>query len=150
MPSPEPSSPDASPVPAGSDSATFAEALADVEQSLQDLKARYAQVEQDEQQQADLRQTRDRLQQQLSQTQRADQKAALKAELQQLQTRLDELEFNLESRLFTWGSLREVFWQILRFGGLGVAIGWLLAFATIQAPKPTPAPNPPPLQSPVP
>jgi len=36
------------------------------------------------------------------------------------------LETNLESQLFSWTSLKRPFWQIIRFGGLGVVIGWLL------------------------
>jgi hypothetical protein len=50
----------------------------------------------------------------------------LKEELNQLKTQLETLEFDLESRLVTWGSFQEPFWQAVRFGGLGIVIGWLL------------------------
>jgi hypothetical protein len=50
----------------------------------------------------------------------------IKAEFLQIQNQLQALEINLESRLFSWNSLREPFWQVIRFGGLGVIIGWLL------------------------
>jgi small-conductance mechanosensitive channel len=150
MPSSEPSPQDSAPTDATSESETFAQELLEVERSLQDLKARYSQVQHDEQRQADLHQTRDRLQHRLSQTTHTDLRSNLKAELQQIEARLEELEFSLESRLFTWGSLREVFWQILRFGGLGMSIGWLLAFTTLQTPKPTPSLAPQTWQSPQP
>lgn len=48
------------------------------------------------------------------------------ATLKQLQQRLDELELELESTLFSWRSLLEPFWQAVRFGGLGILLGWLL------------------------
>jgi hypothetical protein len=50
----------------------------------------------------------------------------IKAEFLQIQNQLQVLEINLESRLFSWSSLKEPFWQVIRFGGLGVIIGWLL------------------------
>jgi small-conductance mechanosensitive channel len=102
-------------------------------------------VQQDQAQQAQLQQRRDRLQQALEQSAGADLRTALKVELKQVQAQLDELEINLESQLFSWTSLKEPFWQVMRFGGLGVAIGWFLAFLVINAPQPappTPAPTP--------
>ncbi len=50
----------------------------------------------------------------------------IKAEFLQIQNQLQVLEINLESRLFSWSSVKEPFWQVIRFGGLGVIIGWLL------------------------
>jgi hypothetical protein len=47
----------------------------------------------------------------------------LKAELQQIEQELEAIGHNLESRLFD--SL-ELFWQIVRFLGLGIVIGWFL------------------------
>jgi hypothetical protein len=49
---------------------------------------------------------------------------ALSQDLKSLQTELDNLDVALESQLISWDSFREVFWQAVRFGGLGVAIGW--------------------------
>lgn len=112
----------------------FEQAIAEVERSLQALKARYTQVQRDQQEQAQLRQRQEQVERELQQTQQP----ALKAELQQIQDRLDELEVNLESQLFSWGSLKESFWQVIRFGGLGVVMGWLLAFAVLQSPRPEP------------
>lgn len=125
------------PLPDASDDLTFEQELAEVERSLQDLKARYAQVQQDQQQQAQLQQQRDQIRQALEQNGRSD----LKVELKRVQEQLDALEVNLESRLFQWSSLKEPFWQIIRFGGLGVVIGWFLAFVILQQPKPAPQPS---------
>lgn len=136
-------SPESSPPPSPRDrtpeAAEFEQALADVEQTLHDLKTRYTQVQQDQQRQIELRHRREDIHQHLRQSP----VPALKAELDQIQDQLDELEVNLESRLFTLGSLKEPFWQIVRFGGLGVILGWLLAFVTLNGPAPRPpAPNP--------
>lgn len=116
----------------------FEQELAKVERSLADLKQRYTQVEQDQATQAQLQQRREDIRQQLKARPSTDVKAELKA----IENQLEELQFNLESKLFTWGSLRESFWQIVRFSGLGIVIGWFLAFAVLQQPKPeVPADN---------
>ena len=47
-------------------------------------------------------------------------------ELQRLQRQLEELEVQLESAMFDWRSLQEPFWQAVRFGGVGIVIGWIL------------------------
>lgn len=128
------SRPDADPSP--SEELTFEQELEQAERSLYELKQRYIQVEQDQATQAQLQQRQDQLKSQLKRRPSSE----LKAELKRIQAQLEELEFNLESRLFTWGSLKESFWQIVRFGGLGLIIGWFLAFAVLQEPKPAPAP----------
>lgn len=115
---------------------TFDQEIAAIERSLHDLKERYLQVQQDEQTQAQLQERKDQLKRQRQRSPSAE----LKAELTRLQTQLDELEVNLESKLFSWGSLREPFWQIVRFGGLGVVVGWSIAFAVLQSPNPSPQP----------
>ncbi len=53
-------------------------------------------------------------------------KDELHRQLQEISDRLEQLEADLESRLLSWSSLREPFWQIVRFGGLGVVIGVIL------------------------
>lgn len=115
----------------------FEQELANVERSLQELKQRYTQVQQDLETQAQLQERQETLKRQTKQRPTPQ----LKAELKQIETQLEELEVNLESRLFTWGSLKESFWQIVRFGGLGIVIGWFLAFAVLQEPRPTPPPS---------
>jgi len=104
----------------------FEQELAEVEQALQLLKERYNQVNTDRQQQAQLQQ---RLQE-LNHQQHQQRLPEIKAELQQIKQRLEVLELNLESQLFSWKSLREPFWQAVRFGGLGIVVGWILKSCT--------------------
>ena len=91
-----------------------------VERSLVALKERYIQVQADKSCQAELQQRRKQLNQQKYQT------PEINGELKQIKQQLEVLELNLESQLFSWGSLKEPFWQAIRFGGLGVIIGWIL------------------------
>jgi DNA repair exonuclease SbcCD ATPase subunit len=100
------------PHPGSADEIAFEQMLQDVEQALLLLKARYGQV------QADQHRRRE-LQQRLGE-------AELKTELKQIQQQIEELEVALESKLFSWSGLKEVFWQAVRFGGLGVVLGWVL------------------------
>jgi hypothetical protein len=60
------------------------------------------------------------------------QKGAKQPEIQQeltlIRSRLAELDIMLESRLLNeWRLMWEPFWQAVRFGGLGIAIGWFMA-----------------------
>lgn len=111
------------PNPSHTDELDFEQSIQSVEQSLQMLKARYAQIKTDQQHQQDL-------QQRLSQTERELKRhrasQALKTELKQIRQQLEEIEIALESQLFSWSGLREIFWQAVRFGGVGVIIGWVL------------------------
>ncbi|MDF5710933.1 MAG: hypothetical protein PUP90_25495 [Nostoc sp. S4] len=94
--------------------------IEEVERALLSLRERYHQVESDRQQQAQWQQRRDRLKHNKSQT------PEIKAELRQIQQQLEMLELKLESQLFSWRSLKKPFWQVVRFGGMGVIIGWIL------------------------
>lgn len=97
-------------------------AIAEIERSLETFKARYYQVKADQLLQHDL-------QAQLSQSQhdyRQQPTPALKAEIKHIRKRLEDLEIALESQLFSWNGLREIFWQAVRFGGAGIVIGWVL------------------------
>lgn len=96
------------------------DAIAQVEESLFALKERYAQVQQDRERRSHLQQHQQHLE-----TQNLD-LAEIQAELLHLQQQIDTLELNLESRLFRWRSFQQPFWQAVRFGGLGIVIGWLL------------------------
>ncbi|MFN7414230.1 MAG: hypothetical protein AN482_00385 [Anabaena sp. LE011-02] len=98
----------------------FAQELEEVETSLRFLKDRYTQVQNDQQQKAQWQQELKNLKQNRKQT------PEIKNELSRLQKQLETLEINLESQLFSWNSLKRPFWQAIRFGGLGVIIGWLL------------------------
>ena len=100
----------------------FERSLADVERSLIALKERYAQVRLDQQQQAELTLRLKQVKRELPR----NNSPGLKAELKQIQEQLEALEVNLESQLFSWKSIKEPFWQAVRFGGLGVIVGWIL------------------------
>lgn len=47
-------------------------------------------------------------------------------ELAQMQDRIEALKVTLESHLLSWREIQEPFWQIIRFGGLGLIVGWFL------------------------
>ena len=47
-------------------------------------------------------------------------------ELAALQDRIEALKVTLESHLLSWREVQEPFWQIVRFGGLGIILGWFL------------------------
>jgi DNA repair exonuclease SbcCD ATPase subunit len=94
--------------------------LITVERSLSELKERYLQVKQDWQARSQLLAEQEQLQQR---QQNNVTKEPVKTELKHLQQKLAELELNLESRLLVNFS---PFWQVVRFVGLGIVIGWLL------------------------
>ncbi|MGF1675916.1 MAG: hypothetical protein ACFCUV_19860 [Rivularia sp. (in: cyanobacteria)] len=105
-----------------------------VEQNLGELKQRYAQMLADKQRQIELVRHSDEVKRQLQQTTTR----TLKAELKQIKEKLETLDNALGlfsetylvlfggSVIFTKSGLKDLFWQIVRFGGLGVIIGWLL------------------------
>lgn len=47
-------------------------------------------------------------------------------ELAEMQNRIEALKVTLESHLLSWREVQEPFWQIVRFGGLGLVMGWFL------------------------
>lgn len=49
-------------------------------------------------------------------------------EIAHLQETADNFELELASRIVSWNHLQEPFWQAVRFGGLGLLIGWCLAW----------------------
>lgn len=85
------------------DDSQWEDRLQKAETKLIDLRRRYSQIQRD----------------------RAHKKQ-LEARLQRLQSELETLEYNLESRLVTGKDLLEPFWLAVRFGGLGIILGWLL------------------------
>lgn len=105
------------------DADEFEQELSEVERSLLALKERYEQVQRDQQRQAQLQHRREQIRRSGRQTRN---QPALKAELRQIQEQLETIELNLESQLFSWSAFKEPFWQAVRFGGLGIVIGWLL------------------------
>ncbi|MBV9387315.1 MAG: DUF2203 domain-containing protein [Chroococcidiopsidaceae cyanobacterium CP_BM_ER_R8_30] len=108
--------------PSEPDSQDFSSALDEVERSLTALKQRYIQVQHDQKRQAELRQRLNQVKKELHNTNLPQ----FRVELRQIKEQLEALEVSLESQLFTWGSLKEPFWQAVRFGGLGIVVGWIL------------------------
>jgi len=49
-------------------------------------------------------------------------------EIARLQEAADAFELELVNRVVSWQHLQEPFWQAVRFGGLGLVVGWLLAW----------------------
>lgn len=119
----QPSSAGSEPNHPDTDADEFEQALSEVEQSLQSLKERYAQVQRDRASRTELQQRREQVRKELRQT---SNRQALQNELNQIKDQLATIELNLESQLFSWGSLKEPFWQAVRFGGLGIVVGWIL------------------------
>ncbi|MBF1989436.1 hypothetical protein [Fischerella thermalis] len=98
----------------------FEQELLEVERSLAALRERYQQVQRDLRQQKQLQYKLYKLSQDKKPT------PEIEAELRQIQQQLEVLEVCLESQLFSWRSIKEPFWQAIRFGGMGVIIGWIL------------------------
>ncbi|MGC9527800.1 MAG: DUF2203 domain-containing protein [Limnospira sp.] len=122
MPKNTPSQPNSANPPESSEERELEAALESAEQSLAALQERVAQIRRDRQRKIELKNRIDEVIPEL----RRERSQQLHEELKRLQDELDTVELNLESHLFTWGSLKEPFWQAVRFGGLGIAIGWLL------------------------
>ncbi len=125
---------DSAPLPIVPNSDEIGTALLELEKTLAEFRDRYDQVQADEA-------LRDQLQTQ-HQYLKTNQ-PELKAELTKLAAELDEIEMRLESQLVSWLGLREYFWQIVRFGGMGVLVGWGLATWAIgmrSVPDPTSQP----------
>ena len=101
----------------------FQESISNLENSLQLLKQRYNQVSQD---QAKKEQLLARKQELKAKGTNNSNREPIKTELSYLEQELQELEVRLESNLFRWTTLSEPFWQAVRFGGIGVVIGWIL------------------------
>ncbi len=92
------------------------QALSEVEQSLRELENRYQQIKQDWQKKSDLVAEKQSLEQIKSNNLQKD---PIKTQIRQVQKELDRLELNLESML-----LPDLFWQIVRFVGIGILVGW--------------------------
>ena len=60
----------------------------------------------------------------------------LAAELEKIEKELNEVDVRLESQLIPSGFLKDYFWQTVRFVGLGMAIGWGMAFYVMKHPTP--------------
>ncbi len=98
------------------------QAIAAVERSLAAIKERYTQIQVDRQRQAELRHRREDVRESV----RQNPLPQLKKELREIEQELETIELNLESSLFSWVSIKQPFWQAVRFGGLGILLGWIL------------------------
>ncbi|MEM9450704.1 MAG: DUF2203 domain-containing protein [Cyanobacteria bacterium P01_E01_bin.6] len=99
------------------DDQDFIDALNDAQVSLDQLKERYAQVTAAQEQRNELRAQYSRTQSEL----RRHRTKELKKELNQIKEKLSELDIVFESRLV------DPFWMAIRFGGLGIVIGWAIS-----------------------
>ena len=117
----------------------FEALILEAEETLKALKERYNQIVFDKQRQLELSDRLEELKKQTKkQTRKTDSKQELKASLEQIKAELEALENNLglfsRSYLALFGGivicsksgLKDAFWEVIRFGGLGVIIGWLL------------------------
>ncbi len=91
--------------------------LAEAEEMLSEIRDRYRQVR-------DAQTQRQELEQQL---------ATLQGDLDSVKSKLAQTWETLESQLITWKDREELFWQFLRFAGLGFAIALLLNWAISNA-----------------
>jgi DNA repair exonuclease SbcCD ATPase subunit len=96
----------------------FDREIAELEAAISALKQRQAEIELAEREQVVLERQRNELKHKGSKYPEA------KQELAQIRSRLEELDLILESRLL---NMWEPFWQAVRFGGLGIAIGWFIS-----------------------
>ncbi|NJN71923.1 MAG: hypothetical protein HC799_03455 [Limnothrix sp. RL_2_0] len=98
----------------------FEAAIAQLEQDLATLKERHNQVIAAESRIAELQGQQAEIADQSPEIQKEQ---SLKTELKLIQAEIENLELSLESSLLNW---QEPFWQVVRFVGLGILIGWLL------------------------
>ena len=100
----------------------FDREIAELEQTIAALKHRQADTQLATQEQVVLVRQRNQLKH------KGISRSDTKQELELIRSRLAELDITLESRLLNeWRLMWEPFWQAVRFGGLGIAIGWVLA-----------------------
>ena len=121
----------------------FEALILEAEQTLKALKERYKQIVFDKERQIELSDRLEILKKQTKRqtdkkTRKTESQHELKASLEQIKVELEALENNLGlfSRsyfavfggiiIFSKTGLKDAFWQVIRFGGLGVIIGWLL------------------------
>jgi chromosome segregation ATPase len=105
--------------------------LQEAEDMLQEVKARYAQVKAARSRQIDLTEKAAMLQSDLDsikdrKADPAEQAVEIEAELESIKTQLVETWKELESQLITWRDQQELFWQFLRFAGIGFIAAFLL------------------------
>lgn len=98
----------------------FEAAITRIEQDLDALKQRYQDILTASAKLAELTEQKQQISHQAEAVQKQQ---SLKTELHLIESEIEKLEVQLESHLLDW---REPFWQIVRFTGLGILIGWFL------------------------
>ncbi|NEQ48545.1 MAG: hypothetical protein F6K11_00190 [Leptolyngbya sp. SIO3F4] len=93
------------------DLSDFATALEETDKDFDALRQRYGEVRKAFEQRSQIQST-------------ITQGHLPKAELTRLKKQLATLEETLENQLMSWNNLKEPFWQVLRFVGLGLVLGW--------------------------
>ncbi len=106
--------------------AQFGGELEEAEQELSQIRDRHAQVIRDRQKRKALGNQVDIVRPDRDLAKNKAVRQQLTNQLKALQENIAELDLAMESRLFAESGFNEVFWQAVRFGGLGVVIGWLL------------------------
>jgi chorismate mutase len=96
----------------------FDREIVELEQAIAAVKQRQAEIELAERERVVLERQRNELKH------KGSKQPEVKQELAQIRSRVEELDLLLESRLL---NLWEPFWQAVRFGGLGIAIGWFIS-----------------------
>lgn len=95
------------------------EAIANIEASLEKVKARHQQIILDQAKKKELQQRKEEIKKLV----KHNHQDSLKSELHFLEDELLQIEIRLESELFKW---HKPFWIIVRFVGIGIVIGWFL------------------------
>jgi DNA repair exonuclease SbcCD ATPase subunit len=119
------------------DSDDVARSLREAEELLNEVKARYAQIQAAKEQQPELEARLSELKAEEARyaqgrsdpSQPPDREAHLsqiKTELETVKTQLASTWEDLESQLITWRDKEELFWQFLRFAGIGFALALIL------------------------
>lgn len=108
-----------------SDSPEFniTDAIADLEVSLEKIKQRHQQIREDQTKKSELENRKQEIKDLQAKNNHQD---SIKSELHYIEKELTEIEMRLESELFKWSSLIEPFWLMVRFGGIGIILGWIL------------------------
>ncbi len=101
--------------------------LDELEESLFSLREAYIQSRQDEQQQGELRQQKRELKRKgKKEASKDNKKDPIKAELRLIGRQIADLDNKIASRFVDMTIFKDQFWQIVRFAGLGIIIGWIL------------------------
>lgn len=96
----------------------FEREITELETAISTLKHRQADIELADRERVVLERQRNELKQ------KGTKQPQIAQELAQIRSRLEELDLIVESRLL---NMWEPFWQAVRFGGLGIALGWFIS-----------------------